>query len=161
MAVLTKLNTNDFTPEPGITPDLAATYAKWLVELGIDGIEVSSGTVSYSTLAMSRKKDEKGEFALREAYHLEAAQEIKHWLADLPLFLVGGLRKKSKMEALLKKGEVDMISMCRPFIHEPHLVKRFAEGKSDTAGCVSCNNCLLAVRQGLPVKCYIKGLPNS
>ena len=42
--MLVKLNTNDFTPRNGITPDLAATYAKWLVELGVAAIEVSCGT---------------------------------------------------------------------------------------------------------------------
>jgi len=161
LPVFIKLNTNDFTPQVGIQPDLAALYAKWLAELGIDGIEISSGTLSYSPLAMSRNQAEVGEFAFRESYHLEAAEKIKPVIGHIPLMLVGGLRKMEQMESILDSGQADMISMCRPFIREPHLVKRFESGKSDKVGCVSCNNCLLAVRKGLPLKCYVKGVPEA
>lgn len=39
-----KLNTNDFTPKPGITPELAVEYVGMLNELGVDMIEVSCGS---------------------------------------------------------------------------------------------------------------------
>ncbi len=42
--LLVKLNANDFTPSPGIEPDLAAQYACWLAELGISALEVSGGS---------------------------------------------------------------------------------------------------------------------
>ena len=42
--ILVKLNTTDFTPKPGITPELAACYAGWLKELGIAALNISSGT---------------------------------------------------------------------------------------------------------------------
>ncbi|NQU64315.1 MAG: NADH:flavin oxidoreductase [SAR324 cluster bacterium] len=161
LPVLIKLNTNDFTPQAGIMPELAAQYAKWLVELGIDGIEISSGTLAYSPLAMSRKKEVEGEFAFRDGYHLEAAEKIKAVIGNTPLILVGGMRKMGQMESVLKEGKADLISMSRPFINEPHLAKRFESGKSDEVRCVSCNNCLAAVRKGLPVKCYEKGLPET
>ncbi|MBT4643758.1 MAG: NADH:flavin oxidoreductase [Deltaproteobacteria bacterium] len=159
LPVFIKLNTNDFTPETGIQPDLAALYAKWLTELGIDGIEISSGTLSYAPLAMSRRLEEEGEFAYRDCYHLEAAEIIKPKIGKTPLILVGGMREMDRMEVLLKDGLVDMVSMSRPFIREPHLAKRFESGKSDRVVCVSCNNCLLAIRKGLPLKCYVKGIP--
>ncbi|MFH2131785.1 MAG: NADH:flavin oxidoreductase, partial [bacterium] len=159
--VLIKLNTNDFTPRDGIQPDLAARYAKWLVELGIDGIEISSGTLSYAPLAMSRKREVEGEFAFRDGYHLEAAATLKPAIGSTPLILVGGMRKMEQMETVLKNSQVDMISMSRPFIREPLLAKRFESGKSQSASCVSCNNCLAAVRLGLPVKCYVRGLPQT
>lgn len=161
LPVIIKLNTDDFTPQAGITPELAALYAKWLVALGIDGIEISSGTLSYSPLAMSRSRQAKGTFAFRDSYHLEAAKKIKPLIGNVPLMLVGGLRKLEQMENILTDSTVDMISMSRPFIMEPELVKQFESGKSDKCSCVSCNNCLLAVRRGLPVKCYVKGLPEE
>lgn len=34
------------------------------------------------------------------------------------------------------------ISMSRPFIREPLIVKKFKEGKADRVSCVSCNKCL-------------------
>ena len=69
--------------------------------------------------------------------------------------------QQEKFVFTFEEGKADMISMSRPFIRQPHLAKRFESGKSDKVDCVSCNNCLLAVRQGLPVKCYEKGLPEA
>lgn len=54
MMLLVKLNTQDFTPKAGITPELAKKYAAWLAELSIDGLEVSCGTLSYSMFNMVR-----------------------------------------------------------------------------------------------------------
>jgi len=44
MPVLVKLNTNDFTPKPGVDPDLASKHVRWLADLGVDGVELSCGT---------------------------------------------------------------------------------------------------------------------
>ncbi len=58
------------------------------------------------------------------------------------------------MEEILEKRYVDFISMSRPFIREPLLVKRFKEGKDEVVSCVSCNKCLAAVANNMPVQCY-------
>jgi 2,4-dienoyl-CoA reductase-like NADH-dependent reductase (Old Yellow Enzyme family) len=79
---------------------------------------------------------------------------IKPVIGKVPLFLVGGLRRLSYMEEILEKGYADFISMSRPFIREPFLVKKFKEGKTRAASCVSCNKCLAAVANNMPVRCY-------
>lgn len=144
MIILAKLNTNDFTSQEGITPPLAAKYAGWLAELGIDGIEVSCGTILYSFMNMSRgevpvddfvtglpwwKKPfarltlnkSVGKYELEEGYNLEAAKLIKPVIGELPLILVGGLRNLRLMEEVLEGKWADFISMSRPFIREPYL----------------------------------------
>ena len=100
-----------------------------------------------------------GKFDLEEGYNLEAARMIKPVIGDIPLIAVGGLRRVEHMEEVLNSGQADMISMCRPFIREPLLVKRIKEGKSQEASCVSCNKCVAAVPNLLPVRCYSKGFP--
>jgi 2,4-dienoyl-CoA reductase-like NADH-dependent reductase (Old Yellow Enzyme family) len=178
MLLLVKLNTNDYTPREGITPLLAKQYAQWLSELGIDGLEISCGSAIYSFMNMCRgdvpvkellgglplwKKPVgkimltalQGKNHLQEGYNLEAAKIIKPVIGKVPLILVGGLRRLSYMEEILEKGDVDFISMSRPFIKEPLLVKKFKEGKVDEASCVSCNKCLAAVANNMPVRCYI------
>ncbi|NQU02617.1 MAG: NADH:flavin oxidoreductase, partial [Syntrophaceae bacterium] len=160
-AILIKMNAHDYTPKEGVTPPLAAQYARWLGHMGIDGIEISCGTGSYSFLSMSRGdvpvddfvsglpwwmkyparrmlKRLVGQYPLQEAFNLEAARSIKPAMGDVPLMLVGGLRHISKMEEVLERGHADFISMSRPFIREPHFVKRIREGKLDSASCVSC-----------------------
>ena len=182
MPVLVKLSTNDYTPKEGITPGLASKYAKWLTELKIDGLETSCGSAVYSYMNMCRgdvPTDEflkalpwwqrpmgrlmigklEGKYDLEEGYNLEAARMIKPTLGDTPLFLVGGMRTVAHMEDVLENNYADFISMSRPFIREPFLVNKIKEGKMDRVSCVSCNRCLAAVPNNLPVYCYNKGFP--
>jgi 2,4-dienoyl-CoA reductase-like NADH-dependent reductase (Old Yellow Enzyme family) len=63
------------------------------------------------------------------------------------------------MEKVLKNGFADFISMSRPFIREPNIVKKISEGKVDSVACVSCNKCFAAAANYMPVYCYNKGFP--
>jgi 2,4-dienoyl-CoA reductase-like NADH-dependent reductase (Old Yellow Enzyme family) len=182
--ILVKLSTNDFTTQEGVTPRLATRYAKWLAEMGIDGLELSCGSALYSSFNVFRGEVpvrelvkalpwwEKhlgrivlsrmvGKYDLQEGYNLEAAKMIKPAVGQVPVFLVGGLRRVSHMEEILEKGYADFVSMCRPFIREPSLVRRIKEGKTSIAACVSCNMCVAAVLNEMPVRCYAKGLPGK
>jgi 2,4-dienoyl-CoA reductase-like NADH-dependent reductase (Old Yellow Enzyme family) len=184
MPILVKLNTHDHTPQEGVTLPLATRYATWLAELGIDGLELSCGTTLYSTFNVFRGEVpvrelvkafpwwEKplgrlvvsrmvGKYDLQGAYNLEAAKMIKPAVGQVPVFLVGGLRRASDMEEILEKGYADFISMSRPFIREPFLVRRIKEGKTSVATCVSCNRCTAAVQNNMPVRCYSKGFPKE
>ena len=183
MALLVKLNTQDYTPKEGITIGLAKKYSAWLAELPIDGLEVSCGTIGYSMFNMIRGdvpteeiimnfpwwrkilgkmmlRRMEGKFDLEEGYNLEAAKLIKPVIGEIPLLIVGGMRKVSQMEEVLNRGFADFISMSRPFIREPNIVNKIREGKADSVACVSCNKCFAAVANNLPVYCYNKGLPN-
>jgi 2,4-dienoyl-CoA reductase-like NADH-dependent reductase (Old Yellow Enzyme family) len=180
--VFVKLSSNDYTPKEGTTPTLAARYAGWLAELGIDAVEVSCGTTNYSYMNMSRGDVPtaelvkglawwekplgrlmigklEGKFDLQEGYNLEAAKLIKPLLGDIPLILVGGMRTVSHMEEVLDSKHADFISMSRPFIREPFLVDKIKGGEMAKVSCVSCNRCLAAVPNGLPVYCYNKKFP--
>jgi 2,4-dienoyl-CoA reductase-like NADH-dependent reductase (Old Yellow Enzyme family) len=182
LPLLIKLNSNDYTPEQGITTGLAAAYAKRLAQIKIDGLEVSCGTTSQSPWNMCRGKvpakeiskgfpearrsyvegvlgELDGKFELQEAYNLEATKMIRPVMGNVPLFAVGGFRQVACMEEAVENGGTDCISMCRPFIREPYLVKHIKEGKTKTASCLSCNKCLAALVNDIPVKCYHKGLP--
>ena len=98
-----------------------------------------------------------GKYDLQEGYNLEAAQMVKPVVGKVPVFLVGGLRRVSHMEEVLEKGYADFVSMSRPFIREPFLVRRIKEGKTSAATCVSCNKCFAALGNHMPVRCYSKG----
>ena len=178
------MNSRDYTPEEGITPSLAAKYAEWLVGLGIDAIEISCGSSNFSIFNMCRGdvpvqeiiqfmpdslvelaeqifQEMVGQYNIEEAYNLNATEVIKPIMGSTPLILVGGLRRKVMMEEIIEKEHADFISMSRPFIREPFLVKNFKEGKQDKASCVSCNRCLAAVPNDFPVRCYTKKFPSK
>ncbi|MFX1320467.1 MAG: NADH:flavin oxidoreductase [Promethearchaeota archaeon] len=182
--LLIKLNTNDYTPKEGITPSMAAKYSEWLVKLGIDAIEISCGSATYSIFNMCRGdipvqeivqtvpgymkamvegiyQDMVGKYNIDEGYNLEAAKMIKPIIGDIPLILVGGLRHKSFMEEIIEKKYIDLISMARPFIREPLLVKNFKEEKQDKVACISCNRCLAAIPSNFPLQCYVNKFPEE
>jgi 2,4-dienoyl-CoA reductase-like NADH-dependent reductase (Old Yellow Enzyme family) len=182
MPLLVKHNSNDFTPEEGITPALAVAYAKRLFDLNIDGLEVSCGTAQYSPWNMCRgdipvkeisasfPESQRpgvesvlnkiaGKFDMIEGYNLEATKMIRPVIGRISLFAVGGFRQVSGMEEAVANGYTDFISMCRPFIKEPYLVKHIREGKVKAASCTSCNKCLAAFVHDIPVKCYEKKFP--
>ncbi|HBC92647.1 MAG TPA: NADH peroxidase, partial [Pelotomaculum sp.] len=109
--------------------------AKLLDSLGVAAIEISGGI----------KESKKG-FAWpgmnapeKEAYFAAAARKIKAEVT-CPVILVGGLRSLAVMESVLDTGIADMVALCRPFIQEPDLVKRFINGQAKAA-CASCNGC--------------------
>lgn len=178
--ILVKLNTHDYTPGEGVTPQLAVKYANWLGELGIDAIEVSCGTALYSFMNECRGEvpieelvsglpwwqksigrvmlnKMKGNFDLEEGYNLEPAEMIKHVRKDITLMVVGGFRRMEHMLEAINRGVADFISMSRPFIREPFIVKKIKEGKADRVSCISCNKCLAAVANQQPVRCYHTG----
>ncbi len=184
MPLVMKLNAHDFTPKDGIVPELARKYATWLVEMGVDGLEITSGTTVYSSMNMFRGvtpvsefvrampmwqkplgwvalKLMSGKYGLEEGWNLEYARRIKPVMGDARLFLVGGMRRVEHMEQVIESEEADLISMCRPFIREPNFVKRIKEGKTVEASCVSCNKCLGAVANDIKLACYYQGLPKK
>jgi 2,4-dienoyl-CoA reductase-like NADH-dependent reductase (Old Yellow Enzyme family) len=182
--VMVKLNTNDYTPRMGTSPPLAAVYAKWLNELGVEGLELSCGTLSHSIFHSIRGDvpvDElvtglpwwkkipgkvmlskmKGKYDLLEGYNLDAAGLIKPKLSNTALLVVGGFRTVKHMEQILAQDKTNFISMCRPFIREPFLVKKIKQGKTDKASCISCNRCFAAVANNMPLRCYVHGFASS
>jgi 2,4-dienoyl-CoA reductase-like NADH-dependent reductase (Old Yellow Enzyme family) len=94
-----------------------------------------------------------GKFDLEEGYNVAASQLIKPAVGDLPVMVVGGLRRVSHMEAVVQDGAADFVSMCRPFIREPALVRGIREGKTEVASCTSCNKCFGLVASDRPVRC--------
>jgi 2,4-dienoyl-CoA reductase-like NADH-dependent reductase (Old Yellow Enzyme family) len=178
--IMVKMNTDDFTPKKGITPDLAAQYAAWLADLGVAALEVSGGTyytfhavrgdVPIDDLAralpwwmrpMAKMIFKKQVFPCRfqKLYHLPAAEIIKPVIGNMQLILVGGVRTLAEMETVLSESKADLLSMSRPFIREPFLAKRMRQGKTKEAACISCNKCFAAVFNELPLRCYVDGLP--
>ena len=181
--LLVKLNSDDCVGDTGITPGLAATYAKWLKELAVDGLEISCGSSSSPYFMNMCRGDVpvneiaagfpeakqaqvaaglgklSGKFKLEGPYNVAAAKALRPVLGDTPIFAVGGWRDLKQMEDAVKNGDTDFIAMCRPFIREPGLIKRFRQGKTDKASCKNCNKCLAALTNNIPVRCYEKKFP--
>ena len=75
----------------------------------------------------------------KEGYNLEAAALVKQTFPDMNVACVGGWRHFDAMDAAVRSGKIDMISMARPFLKQPRVVKYLRDGAKE----VQCNSCSL------------------
>jgi 2,4-dienoyl-CoA reductase-like NADH-dependent reductase (Old Yellow Enzyme family) len=133
--VIAKLNTTDLLPD-GLHIEESIEIAKTLAGEGLDGIEASGGMSEAGKASVWE-----GPFTMEEeGYFVANASKIRDKVS-VPVFALGGLRSFSVMEKIIELGKADFISMSRPFIREPSLVRQFRLGKINKAGCISCNKC--------------------
>jgi 2,4-dienoyl-CoA reductase-like NADH-dependent reductase (Old Yellow Enzyme family) len=133
--VIVKLNSSDFLPS-GIYLKESIEVARILEREGIDGIEVSGGTAEAgqgSVWKGLRPEEDEG-------YFVENAYKIKKELS-IPVIGLGGIRSFRIMEKIIEEGKADLISMSRPFIREPFLIRKFHSGEIKKSECISCNKC--------------------
>ncbi len=149
--VLIKLNAKDFV-RGGLQEKDALFVAKKLDQMGIDAIEISGGGPASGQLGPARQKIRKAD---DEAYFLPFAKKIKRHVS-VPIILVGGVRSFKVVNDILKTGSADLVSMSRPLIREPNLIRRWKQGDRKKARCISCNQCFQAARSAEGVYCVVE-----
>ncbi|MDE7153077.1 MAG: hypothetical protein K2O00_01365 [Muribaculaceae bacterium] len=127
--ITVKINSSDFLPG-GLTDQDSLEICTILAENGIDSIEVSGNGTSRPGIRTERDEAYFGSFAMRLADKV-----------SVPVILVGGMRSKKVMEAVLNNTKIELISLSRPLIRQPNLPQMLKEGKTDRADCISCNAC--------------------
>jgi 2,4-dienoyl-CoA reductase-like NADH-dependent reductase (Old Yellow Enzyme family) len=116
---------------------------------GIDSIEISTG-VGAGSAAITQSGFKKGE--VDRVVFLDQAAAVKKALT-IPVAVVNGIRSLEKADELISSHLVDMVSLCRPFIREPHLVHRWLNGDARPAACISCNKCFPNLERGQIMEC--------
>ena len=154
MAVTVKLGLQDAVPG-GMQLAEGVRRGEVLAAAGADAIEVSCNamrlpsdsakeyvavgpTRAFSDLLLHRLLSPPHP----EAYFLEPARMLKQRVSK-PIILVGGLRTPATMERIVSSGDADFVALARPFIREPDLVVKLAEGRRGPVACTSCNLCLM------------------
>ncbi len=144
--ILLKLNSEEGL-RGGLDPEEAVRIVRILDHKGFAAMEVSGGVYETGLSTRTKIKSRKD-----EAYFLPNAERLRRE-TKIPLILVGGIRSMDRVNEILDSGIVDLVSMCRPFIREPSLIKRWKEGDRLPARCISCNECMTRIFEG-PVHCY-------
>jgi 2,4-dienoyl-CoA reductase-like NADH-dependent reductase (Old Yellow Enzyme family) len=152
----------------GIVPATAANVVRGLLGL-VDLFEVSRGIFGLFGIASSinqavllRGVPKEKQKALLEAaadavkgvtfaeeYNKAAAQVIRRAVPAARLALVGGNRELAKMEKLVSEGVTEMVSISRPLLKNPYLVREFYEGKATRSDCLNCGSCILRTEGGI------------
>ncbi len=153
--ILIKINSEDFL-ENGFSLADFFQVAVMLEEAGIDAIEVSGGTFFSKHLTPSRKEIT---FERDQAYFRKASRALKKMM-KVPIILVGGIRSYLLAERLVDEGVMDYVALCRPFIREPMLIKRWQSGDLRKATCISCNGCFGPARSGRGILC-VQDIPRE
>jgi len=149
--LLIKINSQDFL-EGGLELEDSLRTGAMLREAGIDTIEVSGGTFISGDLMPVRTGIVK---EADEAYFQTEARAFKQRIG-IPIILVGGIRSFPVVERLVNDHVADYISMCRPFIREPGLIKRWQSGDLSKATCLSDSKCLRPALAGKGVYCVVE-----
>jgi len=147
--VLIKVGVQDGFPG-GLDFNEGKLAAKYLAESGFDGLEISQGLrgPSYEDTEFRTKINGLD----REAYFRNWCAEIKKKV-DVPVMLVGGLRTFQLMEEIVQNKEADLISLSRPLIRNPSIIKDWKRGDHHRAECISCNKCFEGLIRGETLRC--------
>lgn len=169
--------------EMRFTSDRYAALISVLDRIGVDGIEVSHGTMDYpfnifrgdlpvdlilSKNPIFKAKTRTGKILRRIAVNLWFRPNIKPFspaynlgqariakqLTGIPVVVVGGFRSLEDIEEALNSSGADLVSMCRPFIAEPGIVLKMKEDRNYHSRCQNCNFCAVMCDSGGVTKCY-------
>jgi 2,4-dienoyl-CoA reductase-like NADH-dependent reductase (Old Yellow Enzyme family) len=135
--VLLKMNCDDFSPG-GFTIADSVRVAEAICKKGLDSVEISGGGVGRQDNLRERARSSDPD--LEEAAFAGHAEKMRVATRPTPMALVNGIRSRGCMEAIVVKDVADLISMSRPFIREPNLVKKLKAGQQ-SATCTSCGAC--------------------
>ncbi|MCX6306508.1 MAG: NADH:flavin oxidoreductase [Bacteroidetes bacterium] len=85
-------------------------------------------------------------------YNVDHAAEIRKNV-KIPVIVVGGIRSVDSIKAIIAEGKADYVSMCRPFIIEPNIARKFKEGSQAESKCIRCNYCAIGSEENA-LRCY-------
>jgi 2,4-dienoyl-CoA reductase-like NADH-dependent reductase (Old Yellow Enzyme family) len=149
-----KLGLMDFVPG-GLPLDEGLATAEAFDREGVDAVEGSAGLMSpaaesavqYTGVTRRRALEDKLFHRVLaaprpDAYFYDWARMLKQRVSA-PVILVGGLRTVEVMERAISEGVADFVSLARPLIREPDLVRQIEQGFRGRFACTSCNICLM------------------
>ena len=104
-----------------------------LEKIGMDAIEISEG--------LEEERSHHIRLDALSPYYLDECRQAR-LILKRPIILVGGMRQLKDIEQVLKEDIADAVSMCRPFVMDRYIVKKFHDGVATISACTSCNGCI-------------------
>lgn len=121
--------------------------AERLRELGIDYLSLSMGNFRTINLHIPDR-------ATPEATYGDLFAQVRAAAGPLPVIGCGRYITPDSATAALRKGEVDVVGLCRPLISDPHWPNKAREGRdTEIRVCISCNQCWSESINNRPIRC--------
>jgi 2,4-dienoyl-CoA reductase-like NADH-dependent reductase (Old Yellow Enzyme family)/thioredoxin reductase len=144
-AVLVRLDGTEHA-EGGITPDLAARYARVAADAGADAVHVSASSPNALGVGFTN-----GPLPWLPNQYAELAATVEQ-AVTVPVIAVGRIMPDAA-DRLIADGVCDFVAMGRQLLADPEIANRLAEGRPDLVR--TCINCFVCVAQnfwdGTPV----------
>ncbi len=147
--ILIKINSED-NLEGGFHIEEMLQVSTMLEKASVDAIEISGGTIA--ALLSGDINNSFSPATKAPVYYREAAKKLKEKI-NIPVILVGGIRSFETADELVNTGTTDFISLCRPLIREPDLIKRWKSGDLGISECISDSACFQPGMEGKGVYC--------
>jgi 2,4-dienoyl-CoA reductase (NADPH2) len=150
--IIFRLSMLDLVPD-GSSWEEVVQLAKALVAAGVNLINTGIGwhEARIPTIATSVPRAAFAEVTkrMRDRLHADGL--------SVPLVATNRINTPEVANALIEQGFADMISMARPFLADPHFVKKAQQGRSQEINtCIACNQaCLDHVFQNKPASCLV------
>lgn len=145
--VIFRMSGLDLMPE-STSMEETLRFAAMLEEAGMDALNVGIGwhESKVPTIAM---------MVPRGAY-VWVAQQVKQ-AVTIPVIASNRINDLRQAEEILEEGRCDLVSMARPFLADPQIVSKSAEGRFDEVNtCIACNQaCLDHIFDGRVASCLV------
>jgi 2,4-dienoyl-CoA reductase-like NADH-dependent reductase (Old Yellow Enzyme family)/thioredoxin reductase len=134
--------------EGGFTLDDSIQVCRWLEEAGVDTISVSAGNWYALHLTI-------GPMFLPRGYLLHLARAIKA-AVSVPVMAAGRLDDPELAEAVLERGDADLIGIGRALIADPDWPRKVESGdRRAIRPCIACNACVDLVARAEEARCAV------
>jgi 2,4-dienoyl-CoA reductase-like NADH-dependent reductase (Old Yellow Enzyme family)/threonine dehydrogenase-like Zn-dependent dehydrogenase len=133
----------------GIGPALAADIARRIAATGqVDYLCFAQGS-HHRTLEMHTPDAHAPPLT-----YLELTRRLRREVPGVPVMALGRITDPAEAEAILARGDAELVGLGRPLITDPAWPMKAAEGRArDIRYCVSGNSCWQAVISYRPIAC--------
>jgi len=147
--VFCRLTAEEGVGSIGIDVHESVKIAAILEKAGVDAIDISGGSSLKPYLT-------EGTYSLKPGFLVYLAEAIKK-AVDIPITIVGKIRKPEFAEEILQKGIADFIVLGRPFITDPYWPEKVKNHReAEIVPCISCvQGCTGRLGKDLEISCTV------
>jgi len=81
-------------------------------------------------------------YMMDRMYNVHYAADIKKAFPNLIVCTVGSIMNIKNAEEIIAAGQADLVAMCRPFLADPEMPRKYALGREeDHRPCIRCQYC--------------------
>jgi 2,4-dienoyl-CoA reductase-like NADH-dependent reductase (Old Yellow Enzyme family)/glycine/D-amino acid oxidase-like deaminating enzyme len=153
LAVGIRISAHEFLPE-GLTPeDMIQIVSELVADFPLAFVHVShSAYVGGFSLATQI-----ADMSFEPARFRSFPAAFKAAFPGVPVMAACRIDDLEIAASMVARDEVDLVGMARAHIADPHLIKKWTEGRPQTIrSCIACNQgCIGRIEQNLPLSCVV------